>query len=244
MERRISSGGNDNKGENNNNIKIAFIDPRPLVRLCISRFLETSAVSNRRCEDFVVSPFSNPEDFLSYPTRHSCNIKLILFNTGADRISEDLAREIRQLKQELQHIPLIVLSERDEYRNILEAFRHGADGYIPMTLDPFVMIQALRLVYAGGTFIPATPFLQSFDTVAEERPAMGVKPSTVENLTPRELEVIQLLKLGKPNKIIADDLQVEESTVKVHIRHILKKLRVTNRTQAALLTSTDFGAVN
>jgi DNA-binding NarL/FixJ family response regulator len=58
-----------------------------------------------------------------------------------------------------------------------------------------------------------------------------------DGFTPRQLEVLRLLRQGKPNKIIAYELDVEESTVKVHVRHIMRKLKATNRTHAVVLAN-------
>lgn len=73
--------------------------------------------------------------------------------------------------------------------------------------------------------------------LSEEAPSRGIPPDDKLSLTPRQLEVLQLLQQGNPNKIIADQLKVQESTVKVHVREILRKLKVKNRTHAALLAS-------
>jgi DNA-binding NarL/FixJ family response regulator len=104
---------------------------------------------------------------------------------------------------------LIVLSDRDEVEEVLASFRAGARGFIPTSLDPRIVIAAIRLVVAGGAFIPVSTLL-------------------------RELAVLHLLGEGKTNKCIAAALGMEESMVKVHVSHIMRKLGAKNRTQVAL----------
>jgi DNA-binding NarL/FixJ family response regulator len=110
---------------------------------------------------------------------------------------------------------------------------HGVRGYIPTSVECEVLIAALRLINAGGTFVPAG-VLRSAATKQDTRFENGRRGGLhALDLTPRELSVIDLLREGKPNKLIAAQLEMQESTVKVHVRNILKKLNAVNRTQAA-----------
>ena len=112
-------------------------------------------------------------------------------------------------------------------------------GYIPTTLEPAVASIALQLVLAGGSFVPNS----LVEAIEEHDPCQGRpqldngRKARVEGLTPRQLEVLNLLVEAKPNKVIANELNMKESTVKVHVRHIMKKLGANNRTEAALLAS-------
>jgi DNA-binding NarL/FixJ family response regulator len=96
-------------------------------------------------------------------------------------------------------------------------------------------MHALNHVAAGGIHVPAEALPQLFETLHNSA-QQGNKEKTHEKrrFTPRQLEVVKLLCKGKPNKIIAYELDMQESTVKVHVREIMKKLKVTNRTEAAL----------
>src|SRR5205807_2037350 len=115
---------------------------------------------------------------------------------------------------------------------ILEAFENGARGYIPTastSLD--LAIEIIRLVRAGGTFVP--PSGLSLQKINRK----GLTPRAVTNqeFTPRQMDVLGHLTQGKANKAIAHALAMSESTVKVHIRNIMKKMHATNRTEAACL---------
>ena len=94
-----------------------------------------------------------------------------------------------------------------------------------------VAINAIRLVLAGGAFVPAAALISSRDEVERSAPGTGAK----RIFTERQTAVIEAIRLGKPNKIIAYELSMCESTVKVHIRAIMKKLKASNRTQVAYL---------
>jgi DNA-binding NarL/FixJ family response regulator len=96
-----------------------------------------------------------------------------------------------------------------------------------------VAVQAIRLVRAGGTFVPARTFIATRDLI-EKLPAI-TENSRKGWFTVRQLTVIESLRQGKSNKIIAYELNMCESTVKVHVRHIMKKLGAKNRTEVALL---------
>ena len=120
-----------------------------------------------------------------------------------------------------------------------EALRQGIRGYIPTTLTSRILIEALRLIQAGGTFIPADALSEALSdrrsTAAETNSAAARLGAC--RLTPRQSQVLELLRSGKPNKIIAYELAMRESTVKVHVRQIMRKLHATNRTEAAFLAS-------
>jgi DNA-binding NarL/FixJ family response regulator len=130
-----------------------------------------------------------------------------------------------------------VLADRNDVAEINHALTHGARGYIPTSVECGVAVAALRLISAGGTFVPADA-LRSTAAKPDDQPEGGrQRRSDGLDLTPRELAVIDLLREGKPNKLIARQLDIQENTVKVHVRNILKKLNATNRTHAASLAN-------
>jgi DNA-binding NarL/FixJ family response regulator len=130
-----------------------------------------------------------------------------------------------------------VLADRDDVDEVNRALTHGVRGYIPTSVECGVAVAALRLISAGGTFVPADA-LRSTATKPDDQPeGKRQRRSDGLDLTPRELSVIDLLREGKPNKLIAARLDMQESTVKVHVRNILKKLNATNRTHAAFVAN-------
>jgi len=130
-----------------------------------------------------------------------------------------------------------VLSDRDEVDEVNRALAHGVRGYIPTSVEWEVAVAALRLISAGGTFVPADALRSTTAKLDDQPEGEQQRRSDGRDLTPRELSVIDLLREGRPNKLIARELEMQESTVKVHVRNILKKLNARNRTHAALVAS-------
>ena len=137
-------------------------------------------------------------------------------------------------------VPTVILSDLDDPEEVRFALAAGARGFVSTLLDPQLMCAALRLVRAGGKFAPP----ELFDEWMRPRgngAALGEDESTAETilhyeeLTPRQTHVLQLLQQGFPNKVIATKLGMTESTVKVHVRQIMRRLGAKNRTEAALL---------
>jgi DNA-binding NarL/FixJ family response regulator len=141
------------------------------------------------------------------------------------------------LRARLPEASTVVLADRDDADEVNRALTHGVRGYIPTSIEWEVAVAALRLISAGGTFVPADA-LRSTAAKPDDQPE-GERQGRSDglDLTPRELSVIDLLREGKPNKLIAAQLDMQENTVKVHVRNILKKLNATNRTHAAFVAN-------
>jgi DNA-binding NarL/FixJ family response regulator len=133
---------------------------------------------------------------------------------------------------------VIVISGREEPEELIAAFREGIQGYIPTSLAPHLVIGAIRIVLAGGTFYPADVLIRARRLLRPEIAPAPCPPQVPaehrEQWPPRQFAVLCLLAQGKANKQIAETLAIEEGTVKVHLRQIMRKLGVTNRTQTAL----------
>jgi DNA-binding NarL/FixJ family response regulator len=127
-------------------------------------------------------------------------------------------------------VPTIVLSPRHNFELMRAIIGYGAKGYIPMTMGFEIAIEAVRFVLAGGTYVPAECLLSGISSVSPP----SQRPTTAGVITARELAVVRAIQQSKPNKIIAYELNLSESTVKVHVRHIMKKLRAKNRTEVAI----------
>ena len=134
---------------------------------------------------------------------------------------------------DLPDIPIVAVSDREDRSAVLDALRHSVRAYFPSSLDPEILIATLRFVQKGGTFIPLEVLIDA--RVHPQRQRSDSKPTEMRGLTPSEQRVLELLRVGKPNKVIARELNIEESTVKVHVRRIMRKLNAANRTQAALV---------
>lgn len=213
--------------------KVALVDRRTLTRQCLARWLEVSGLG---FEIVALSELDELERMLADEVRFD----LVLLSVGSSMVTDpDVELALDCLDARQPEVPVIVLSDREDVDAILAAIRRGVRGYIPTTLNLPVAIEALRLVQVGGTFLPASSVLQALDgrhgMAAVGDVATDARADCLPGMTPRQSEVLDLLRQGKTNKIIAYELDMQESTVKVHIRQIMRKLKATNRTQAAFL---------
>ena len=168
-------------------------------------------------------------------------IQAILFNIGG-RTADDpgLATEMGRLTSEFRGIPIVVLSDTDDLCQVVRMLEYGARGFIPSSVGVAVCVEAISLAIAGGIFVPASSVL-AVRHLIQQKPAAAEAPLS-GMFTLRQEEVVQALRKGKANKIIAYELNLRESTVKVHIRNIMKKLKATNRTEVVYKLNDLFSA--
>jgi len=152
----------------------------------------------------------------------------------------DKASGIAAFKARFPKAPIIVISMLDGPTDIRAAVAAGATGFIPKSSTPEIMIEAIRLVLAGGVYLP--PAVLHIDPPAPAGEAGASRPlgPSGKQLTERQKAVLAELAQGKSNKEIAQSLNLSEATVKVHLAAIMRSLDVRNRTQA-VLTATDLG---
>lgn len=170
-------------------------------------------------------------------------ILLDLFMPGSNGL--DLLRE---LCSHPAGVPVVVLSALESAETMREALDSGASGYVSKTTPHSVMLQALRLVLAGGVYVPAALLAAKAnehesqwsqaesgaprsDRRAPEAPVEQI--DGLEQLTPRQREVLARICQGQSNKMIARELGFSEFTVKAHVVAILRTLGVSNRIEAA-----------
>lgn len=136
------------------------------------------------------------------------------------------------LRDAVPSAPTVVLSGEDDPELVRSAIRAGAMGFIPKSSTREVLIQALRLVFAGGVYLPPT----ALDTHTAATPAAayetGADSAARLGLTPRQMDVLRCVIQGKPNKSIARELDISEGTVKAHLSAVMQALGARNRTEA------------
>lgn len=160
------------------------------------------------------------------------NPKVYILNVGGDCMSDDrLVAALQFLRTKSPAVPVVVLSDSSDASIIRLACSAGVDAYIPTYLEPPTALKALSFVIAGGKFFPPESMFSSAPVVSREKTE---EASGVLRLTQRQNDIIDALKFGHSNKIIARRLNIAEATVKIHIRQIMRKLGVQNRTQIAL----------
>jgi two-component system, NarL family, nitrate/nitrite response regulator NarL len=137
---------------------------------------------------------------------------------------------LKEMRTRLPDLPVVIMSGGASQEDVRVALDMGARGYLPKTLSGPALVSAIKLILAGERFVP-------FDAFGSPSPEAAPPPSVVEPaaaLTQREREVLDYLKDGLSNKEIARALDLQEVTIKLHIRGICRKLGAKNRTQAAL----------
>jgi NarL family two-component system response regulator LiaR len=124
---------------------------------------------------------------------------------------------------------VLVLTSFGEDDRLFAALRGGAAGFLLKDTEPAELMRAIRTAHAGQA-----PLSPAVATRVVEQIANATRPRALDVLTPRELEVLRLIARGHSNKRIALELGVAEKTVKTHVGHVLAKLDLADRTQAAL----------
>ena len=142
----------------------------------------------------------------------------------------------RRIKREMPHVKIVMLTVSDEEQHLFEAIKSGAQGYLLKNLEPYQLYDLLESISRGEAPLSgaiATKILKEF-TRPNQDSTQQQQAEIIEELTPREAEVLQLVSEGKTNKEIAAILFLSENTVKIHLRNILDKLHLQNRIQVAV----------
>jgi DNA-binding NarL/FixJ family response regulator len=200
-------------------ISMGVIDEKTFTRECIVRCLRTLDDRLR------IDAFLTCDECLQTVEGHD----LVLYHLREDPSQWDKSsQKLISFRKLLITVPVIILSDTEWPNSLTEIFESGARGFIPTdntTLEQ--IIEIIGLVCVGGVFVP----LSSLSLRKRGGEARTAEPVSSNEFTRHELAVLDRLKVGKANKIIAYELGLSESTVKVHIGRIMKKLNVTNRTQ-------------
>jgi len=140
---------------------------------------------------------------------------------------------MRELRSRAPQARVIVLTSFLDDERLLPAIQAGAAGYLLKDVEPAELARAVRAAHAGDAILDPTAAARVVRAIADgAAPSVPLAP---ERLTKREHEVLTLIARGHPNKRIAFELEISEKTVKAHVGHLLAKLGVADRTQAALL---------
>ncbi len=199
---------------------IGIIDRRVLIRDCLTRSLS-------QISEFKVVGAVSIDEWLDRCA--DLDVAIILLSLSGGIHNEDNKAAIKRLSTVCAE-PIIVLSEGESLDEIVNVFDQGAKGYIPTSLDLDMTVDALLLVKGGGVYLPQS----SVSSAQQAQTSRDANDSVLDMLlTKRERVVLDGLCQGKANKIIAHELSMGEGTVKVHIRHIMRKLNATNRTEVA-----------
>jgi DNA-binding NarL/FixJ family response regulator len=201
---------------------VLIVESRPLLRQLLHGFIASTAQMR------VVSAPSI-KDWLRSGRSAEPSVILLSIPDGG-RLPGSLSELLIPAHDPLASVAVVVQSNDRPGHQVLELLKIGVHGFIPTSVSTEVAVQALRLVCAGGTFVPSSCLHSLPDRAQGTSDGAGF-------LTGRQLQVVEAIRQGKPNKIIAYELNMCESTVKVHVRAIMKKLKARNRTEVAYLYS-------
>lgn len=215
---------------------VLIADDHALFRYGISLALESLYG-----KDVTILQASNAEETrrVAHETADLDLILLDLMMPGLNGIA-DLKRFIETLPK----VPVVIVSGSRQRSTIRAAIEAGARGYVLKSSNGEILKHVLPLVLSGELYVPASAVANEeqgveFEGASPLDEAGDFNPD-FKSLTPRETQVLKLLTLGYSNKEIARSLGMLEGTVKVHVKSIMKKLGVNNRTQAAIAANRSY----
>ena len=213
-------------------MKILIVDDHPLIREALRHVLRTldpnvELIEAQNCAEGMAAVAADPA------------LDLVLLDLGLP--DADGMNALAQMRERYPATPVVVLSAHEQPATVTSAIDAGAMGFIPKTSSNQLLINALRLVLAGGVYLPLEVLRQHQGTpeaalrLAAEAGHSGkmLMPREI-GLTARQADVLARIVQGKSNKLICRELGLAEGTVKIHVTAILKALNVLNRTQAVI----------
>jgi len=208
-------------------IQVLIIDDHPMLRQGVKQVLELD--DQLSC----AGEADNGEDGVKQAlTLHPDIILLDLNMRGMSGIDTLKALQNASIKAKI-----IIFTVSDFQDDIIASLKAGADGYLLKDTDPAELLEQIKLASQGQVVISPDLVGLLAEAIKADSP---VKPTPQESLTKREIEILRLLIKGTGNKMIGRRLNIAEGTVKVHIKHILKKLQLKSRVEAAVWAAEHF----
>ncbi|HEY8348848.1 MAG TPA: response regulator transcription factor [Clostridia bacterium] len=204
-------------------IKVLIADDHPLFRQGIKQILELEK------DITVVAQAANGDDAVQLAREQKPDVILMDINMpGSNGL-----QAIKEIKDENINSKIIVLTIHEDREYLIKTIQMGAEGYVLKDAEPQVLIDAIRNVHMGQSYIQ--PNMTKELVMEFNRITLNNRERNGENrLTAREREVLKLIAEGMINKEIATKLYISEKTVKNHVSSIFRKLNVSDRTQAAI----------
>lgn len=204
-------------------IKVIIIDDHTLFREGLQRLLI-------RHEIDVINSVSNGADGLKVIAEKEVDI-ILLDLRMPDVSGIEVLKNIREIKKTL---PVVMLTTSDDEKDLIEALRNGASGYLLKDMEPDDLVVALKDVLKGETIV-APNLVQILAKFHQGDDSEINISNLISTLTPRESEILELLAEGQSNKLIAKNLGISDGTVKLHVKSILRKLEIHSRVEAAVI---------
>jgi two-component system nitrate/nitrite response regulator NarL len=203
-------------------VDVSIIGFSSLVREGIGRILSDSEFRN-------LNFYACVDEAIARVPGAGMDIAIVDFNCSDEPIQDILA-----LKSQNTSARIVLMVDSFDFKQMTEAFRKGAHAYLLKEIAAYALIDSLRLVIRDEKVLPSAllQHLPDSEMMSDVRAKVQVQLSDL--LSDREIDTLRCLVMGYPNKVIAFSLEISEATVKVHVKAILRKLSVQNRTQAAI----------
>ena len=201
---------------------IMLVDDHPLFRSGLRQLIALEEGLQVICE------YSNGTDAIEGAVEHDPDLIILDLNMqGIDGLET-----VRQMREKGVTSRVVMLTVSDNEDDVLNAISSGADGYLLKDMEPEDIVTNIKqavLVQLALSDRLTKVLLQSCN-----KPKKPAQESPLKTLTSRELEILSLISKGMSNKLIAHELSITDSTVKVHVKNLLKKLNVSSRLEAAV----------
>ncbi|MFA7280859.1 MAG: two-component system response regulator NarL [Sterolibacterium sp.] len=200
---------------------VVIIDDHPLFRKGVHQLLDLEPALT------VVAEASSGEEGVQLVAQHEPDLVLLDLNMkGMGGL-----KALEAIKQRNPDIRVVILTVSDTSDDLIGTIRAGADGYLLKDMEPEELLAHIKEAVFGSTVIAPGLAGRLATALREEATA---KNRDVNELTEREMQILRGLADGKSNKLIARDLDITEGTVKVHVKHLLRKLNFRSRVEAAV----------
>ena len=204
-------------------IRVLLVDDHTLFRMGLSELLEQRGTIK------VVGATGSPDEARRVLREEKPDVVIMdLHMPPLDGLSL-----FRQLRQEGYTTPTLMLTVSNAEEDLTNVLRAGARGYLLKDMEPDDVVDAIQRAARGETVVAPTMTMKLVKLLQQEQPATN-PASLLELLTTREREILTHLALGESNKVIARALDISHDTVKLHVRHILSKLNLSSRVEAAV----------
>lgn len=201
-------------------VRIVVVDDHPLMRKGLLQLLDLEP------DLTVVGEAGSGPDALTLVAREQPDLVMLDLNMAGMNGIETL----KALRERGCEARILVYTVSDNHEDVARALRAGADGYLLKDMEPEALIDAVREILEGQ--LTVSPSLSS--AMARALRGQEPAPSNLDALTERERQILRLIAEGQSNKAIARRLEITDATVKVHVKHLLKKLSMRSRVEAAI----------
>jgi two-component system nitrate/nitrite response regulator NarL len=201
--------------------RIILVDDHTLFRKGLAELLERDGLIG------VVAMTGNPAEIRDLLRQHAADALILDLNMP----DTDGINLMQELKAEGFDLPILILTVSEVEEDLARALRGGANGYLLKSMEPGEVVDALQRAVKGETVVAPAMTAKLVRLLDHKISPAG---SLLDTLTQREREILAHLAKGESNKAIARELEISYDTVKLHVRHILAKLNLSSRVEAAV----------